>query len=47
MNNMISLYMHKDIGWFVCIPKIDNPSSEDPKKDNLNEFALVWGDGFD
>lgn len=47
MNNMISLYMHKDIGWLVCIPKIDNPSSEDPKKGNLNEFALVWGDGFD
>lgn len=47
LNDMVTLYKHKDIGWFACVARGDHPSSEDPQKDNLSEFALVWGDGFD
>ena len=43
-NNLWEPFRHKKIGRFVCLPKTDSPSTENPSKDSLNEFYLVWGD---
>ena len=47
LNDLTAVYRHKDIGWFCCAPITGNTTSEDPQENNLNEFALFWGDGFD
>lgn len=44
MNNLLEPFGHKNIGWLVCFPVVDEPSSEDPTQYNLSEFAIVWGD---
>lgn len=45
MNNLWAPFAHKDIGIFYCVPRTDSPSTENPSKDNLSEFYLIWGDG--
>ena len=47
MNNLLEPFTHKGIGWMVCFPVVDEPSSVNPQKGNLNEFAIVWGDTLD
>jgi len=44
LNNLWLPFSHKRIGDLVCVPLSDNPSTENPSKDNLSEFAIVWGD---
>lgn len=47
LNDMVALYRHKDIGWFCCVANDGSEDSGDPNKNNLADFSLVWGDGFD
>ena len=45
--NLLEPYYHKGIGWIMCVPVVDEPSSENPGRNNLDEFALFWGDEFE
>lgn len=47
MNNLLEPFTHKGIGWLVCLPVVDEPSSVNPTMNNLSEFAIVWGDTLD
>lgn len=44
-NNLWEPYWSKGIGMFCCFPNVASPKTEDPSKDNLDEFVFVWGDG--
>ena len=46
-NNLWKPFAYKNIGVFVCVPKTDSPSTENPSKSNLGEFWLIWGDGLE
>lgn len=46
-NNLWKPFAYKNIGVFACVPKTDTPSTENPSKNNLNEFWLIWGDGLE
>ena len=37
----------KGLGTLLCIPAVDEPSSQDPEKNNLSEFAIMWCDTCD
>ena len=43
--SLVEPFWHEGIGVILCLPLTDNPTTENPSKDNLNEFAIVWGDG--
>lgn len=43
-NNLLEPFKHKRIGCIFCIPIVNEPSSVDPGLDNLDEFAIIWGD---
>ena len=43
-NNLIEPYRHKNLGEVVCVPTIESPSSADPGKENMSEFAVIWGE---
>jgi len=45
-NNLWKPFSYKEIGFLVCYPKSDSPTTENPSKDNLSEFEIVWGDGL-
>jgi hypothetical protein len=47
MDNLLEPFTHKRIGWLVCFPVVDEPTSVNPTKNNLAEFAIVWGDTLD
>lgn len=47
MNDLWSPFAYKGIGKLWCLPKGDYTSTENPSKNNLNEFALIWGDGIE
>ena len=47
MVDLFEPFAHKRLGWLMCLALADSPSSENPSKDNLNEFGLVWGDSFE
>ncbi len=38
------LYRGRGIGSLTVIRAVDKPSTEDPGRDNLNEFRIVWSD---
>ena len=44
INDLWKPFAYKGIGVFYCIPKTDSPSTENPSKDNLSEFYMIWGD---
>ena len=44
MINLLEPFAHKRIGWLFCVPVVDEPSSEFPRRNNLGEFTLFWGD---
>ena len=46
LNDLVSPFSYKDIGQILCVPVVNSPSSVNPTKNNLNEFAIVWGDNF-
>ena len=43
-NDLLAPYAYKNIGELVCVPIQNEPSSVDPQRDNLGEFAVIWGD---
>lgn len=45
-NNLWLPFKHKRIGSLYCFPASDNTSTENPSKDNLSEFVIVWSDGI-
>ncbi len=47
VNNILAPYKYKGIGGIVCIPAIKDPSTEDPKFENISEFLIIWGDSID
>lgn len=47
MNDILKPYRHKNIGWFCCVANAEKASTEDPQEDNIEEFELYWGDGFE
>lgn len=47
MNNLWEPFAYKGIGILWCFPKNDNPSSENPSRNNINEFWIIWGDGLE
>ena len=47
LNNLLEPFSYKNLGWLACIPIVDEPSTENPSKNNLSEFAIVWGDSFE
>ena len=47
LNNLIELFSYENIGWMGCIARISEPSSVDPKGDNIDQFEIVWGDNFE
>lgn len=44
-NDLWLPYLYKNIGMLFCFPRIAEPSSTDPSKNNFDEFILVWSDG--
>ncbi len=38
------LFFGSGIGSLFCLKAVDRPASENPGKDNLKEFRLIWGD---
>ena len=38
------LFRGNGIGSLFCVKAVDSPASQDPGRDNLNEFYLIWGD---
>lgn len=47
MVDLFEPFVHKRIGWLMCQVLADSPSSENPGKDNLDEFGLYWGDSLE
>ena len=45
--NLFEPFRHKRIGWIVCVAIVDEPSSENPSKDNMGEFGFYWGDVYE
>ena len=37
-------FLGRGIGSLFCLKAVENPSSADPSRDNLNEFRIIWGD---
>ena len=46
-NDLFLPFRYKNIGFLVCFPKSSNVETENPSKDNLNDFYIIWGDEFD
>lgn len=44
-NDLLAPFACKNLGMLFCIPNYENPSTEDPAKDSLSEFTLIWSDG--
>ena len=44
MNNLVLPFSYKGIGIVFCIAMVDNAGSVNPTKDNMNQFAVIWGD---
>lgn len=47
INDLWKPFSYKNIGMFYCTPRTESHSTEDPSKDNLSEFYLIWGDGLE
>ena len=46
INDLLSPYRYKNLGTIICVPIVNNPSTPDPALDNLNQFAVLWGDAI-
>lgn len=44
-NNLWEPFAHKFIGRIYCFPSSDNLKTENPSKENLSEFIILWSDG--
>lgn len=44
-NNLWEPFWYSRIGALVCFPIVDNPKTQNPSRDNLGEFTLMWSDG--
>ena len=40
------LFQGSGIGSLFCLKAVDTPATQDPGRDNLNEFTLLWGDRY-
>ena len=38
------LFGGSGIGSLFCLKAVDSPSTQDPSRENLHEFTLIWGD---
>lgn len=45
--NILEPFQHKNVGWMLCVPLVDEPSSDNPSRDNMGEFGILWGDSYD
>ena len=45
-NNLLSPFQYKDVGIVFCLTTLDEPSSVNPKEENLDEFLALWGDAL-
>ena len=46
LNDLILPFSYKNIGFAICFPWDDNVKSVNPKKNNLDQFGLIWGDSY-
>ena len=37
------LFQGSGIGSLFCLKAVENPSTQNPSKDNLSEFQILWG----
>jgi hypothetical protein len=44
-NNLLAPHAYKRIGELYCIPVSESVSTENPSRNNLNKFWIIWGDG--
>ena len=44
LNDLLSPFHYKNIGLVLCAAIVDEPSSENPKESNFNQFLVIWGD---
>ena len=44
INDLFKPYHYKHIGMLICFPAVDEPETEDPSEDNLDEFHVCWGE---
>ena len=47
LNDLILPFSYKDIGMVFCVSMVDNPDSVNPEKEDMRQFAVVWGDAYD
>ena len=49
-NDLFAPYRYKrdgkGLGTLLCIPTVDEPSSQDPGQNNLSEFSVMWCDTY-
>ena len=44
VNNLWEPFTHKRIGMLACYPASDTVSTENPSKENISDFIIVWSD---
>ena len=47
VNDLILPFSYKNIGMVFCISMVENPDTVNPAKEDMKQFAVVWGDKFD
>ena len=47
INDLLLPYQCKGIGGLICYPVVDDPSTVDPRFENISEFHIAWRESFD
>jgi len=43
-NDLLAPFATKLIGSIYCVPMVNEPATQDPGLDNMDEFEIVWAD---